>query len=304
MPLFAGVDVGQSSTTAIIGDERATICGRGRGPAGDEIGQDAASSRLHDAITEALQNARDDARLPRDARLRVVVAGISGYEGRIYGRTPQCNADHFKPVHDTYIAHAGAFGGGPGVIAIAGTGSAVYAADGTSAGLLLGGWGYVFGDEGSAFALVRSAVTEAASEADRGSEPGIMARRLFSHFGVTGARELARAFYSDAISRAEFAAYAAALLANAAEGSDAVSVAIVEQHAIALAVMAATAARRENLVPAPFAVLGGLSSDAWYMARIDAAIADLELPLERMEPERNAVEGALRLAWREGGIAL
>ncbi|WJH35503.1 hypothetical protein N6H14_05655 [Paenibacillus sp. CC-CFT747] len=76
-------------------------------------------------------------------------------------------------MEDTEAALEGAFAGGPGILVIAGTGSA--AAARTEEGRLLscGGWGPWFGDEGSGYWLGCEALRAAARAADgRGSEPG------------------------------------------------------------------------------------------------------------------------------------
>ncbi|MFW7268959.1 BadF/BadG/BcrA/BcrD ATPase family protein [Gluconacetobacter sp. Hr-1-5] len=60
--------------------------------------------------------------------------------------------------NDVDIACAGAFGGGPGILLLAGTGSMVWAADPAGRALRVGGWGHLFGDEGSAFWIGREAL--------------------------------------------------------------------------------------------------------------------------------------------------
>ena len=57
MTLYAGIDAGQSGTVAVIGDESGRILGRGRAGAADEIGQDAQSTRLRDALRAAYDEA-------------------------------------------------------------------------------------------------------------------------------------------------------------------------------------------------------------------------------------------------------
>lgn len=71
---------------------------------------------------------------------------------------------------DIVTAHAGALGGSPGIVALAGTGSAFFgiAADGRRA--RAGGWGPAFGDEGGAFWIGRKILQAAASAYD-GRQP-------------------------------------------------------------------------------------------------------------------------------------
>lgn len=145
--LVAGIDGGQSSTVAVIGDKQGTILGRGVAGAADEVGEKSDSTRLRDALRSALEDARHNAALPPNARFAAIVAGISGYEGRIYGSQPDLPTDRLVLLHDAPIAHAGALAGDPGVVVIAGTGSVVYARAQDDRTQTLGGWGYLFGDE-------------------------------------------------------------------------------------------------------------------------------------------------------------
>ncbi|HKE37033.1 MAG TPA: BadF/BadG/BcrA/BcrD ATPase family protein, partial [Candidatus Baltobacteraceae bacterium] len=123
----AGIDGGQTSTAAVIGDERGRVVGRGVAGPADEVGQGADSTRMHDALSGALRAACKGAGLDAGTHFEAIVAGVSGYEGRVYGKMPQLPAARFVLMHDAPIAHAGALAGEPGVVVIAGTGSVVYA---------------------------------------------------------------------------------------------------------------------------------------------------------------------------------
>lgn len=210
MNFVAGIDGGQSSTAAVIGNERGRIVGRGQAGPSDEVGAGRDSTRLRDALAGALRAASVDARLPDDVRFSAVVAGISGYAGKVRGRAPDLPAERVELLADTPIAHAGALGGAPGVVVIAGTGSAVYATGGeTWSG---GGWGYLFGDEGSAFWVVRKALTEMMRREDAGEPSGDDARAACDFFALPSLRAIARSFYGGELSRAQLAAFAPAAL--------------------------------------------------------------------------------------------
>ncbi len=207
MPYYAGIDGGQSATNAVIGDDSGRILGRGSAGPADEVDQDSASTRLRDALAAALHAASAQANLPPDVRFAGVVAGISGYEGNVFGQPPQLAADALALEHDAPIAHAGALGAGPGVVVIAGTGSVAYAVNESGASAMTGGWGYLFGDEGSAFWLARKALSQAMHDADAG-EPNELAQLALQHFDAPSLRALSRAFYSGSISRAHLASFA------------------------------------------------------------------------------------------------
>ena len=71
------------------------------------------------------------------------------------------SAVHLSVSHDALIAYVGACGGEPGVVVIAGTGSIAFGRGSDGREARAGGWGYVFGDEGGAFDIVRQALRAA-----------------------------------------------------------------------------------------------------------------------------------------------
>src|SRR5208283_3215279 len=58
----------------------------------------------------------------------------------------------------------GATGGKPGVVVIAGTGSIAFGENALGETARAGGWGYIFGDEGGGFDIVRQALRAVLSE--------------------------------------------------------------------------------------------------------------------------------------------
>jgi glucosamine kinase len=291
--LFAGIDAGQTSTTAAIaGDDGRTIAFGYAGPA-DEIGADARSTRLRDALEGALADAVRSASLPEQTRFDSIVAGISGYEGRVYGQAPRLPSDRVQLVHDTVIAHAGALGGEPGVVVIAGTGLAACAVfdDGTTH--FEGGWGYLFGDEGSAFWIARSAISLATYHGDCEGT-----RALLSFFDVHTLRELVRAFYVGNVSRASIASFAPVCIASASANEGCPCLCDPPRNAARELARLAARAAREHTQPLNVAFVGGLVADAWLRARIAEALAEM-LPSARLiEPKGEPVDGALVLARR------
>ncbi len=291
--LFAGIDAGQSSTTAAIaGDDGRTIAFGYAGPA-DEIGADAKSTRLRDALEGALADALRNANLSAQTRFDAIVAGISGYEGRVYGQTPRLPGNRVQLVHDTVIAHAGALGGEPGVVVIAGTGSAAYAVFKDGGTHFEGGWGYLFGDEGSAFWIARTAISLATYHGDCEGT-----RALLSFFDVHTLRELVRAFYVGDLSRASIASFAPVCIASAK--ADEGCPCLCDPPANAARELARLAARaaRETTDPITVAFVGGLVADPWLRKLIGQALRE-QLPSAIVaQPKGEPVDGALVLARR------
>lgn len=301
MKYFAGIDGGQSGTSAVIGDESGKILGRGAAGPADEVGEGAQSTRMRDALANALADASVHAGLPAQTRFESIVAAVSGYEGRVYGAAPVLPGETVSLVHDSQAAHAGALNGEPGTVVIAGTGSVAYAVDARGAGTLTGGWGYVFGDEGSAFALARVAVSDAMHDADAGA-PNALGALALTHFGVASLHELARAFYANEITRSAFAGFAVAVIA-AAERGDGNAARHVREAADALVALAMRALVRAGLpADAKVAFTGGLTAGATIRGLI-AQRMRAQLPRAvHVAPAHDSAAGALILAYRAAGV--
>jgi glucosamine kinase len=295
MRYVAGIDGGQTSTVAVVGDERGRVIGRGASGPADEVGQGAQSPRMHEALSEALRAARESAGLPGHTHFEAIVAGVSGYEGRVYGRMPQLSATRFVLMHDAPIAHAGALGGLPGIVVIAGTGSVVYATDGEQ-GWTLGGWGYLFGDEGSAFWLAREVLSGLMRGEDGiGSQDSQEVREACEFFGLPSLRAIARAFYSGELSRDRIAAFASAGM-RATKSCTQVRVA-----ATYLSSLVQEAVLRG--APPRVALVGGMFSNEDFAAEVREQVKRSLPDAELVVPHYDPAVGALLLAYREAGIS-
>ncbi|HEX5274588.1 MAG TPA: BadF/BadG/BcrA/BcrD ATPase family protein [Candidatus Rubrimentiphilum sp.] len=291
--LYVGIDAGQSRTVAAIADETGRELGRGEAGAADEIGQDATSTRLRDALRAAYDKASMVAKLPPESRCARVVAGISGYEGRVYGRVPDLPCGELVLLHDAVIAHAGAFQGGPGVAVIAGTGSVAYGADERGESVTVGGWGYLFGDEGSAFWFARRAIEDAVRDEDAGKK-NPFAQTLLRHFGSGSLHALVRSFYAGEITRTALAEFAHAAIERSR--SDPGGERYVQQCAQALADLAVRTMARIGMHAGPLAFLGGMTKSAAMKSAIASAVEEAAPQAKLIEPAGDAVSGALFLA--------
>ncbi len=296
MNLFAGIDGGQSGTVAVLGDGKAAL-GRGSGPPADLVGEARDSARQREALLAALDAACDDAGVARTVRLRAVVAGLSGYDDGI-SPVPHlgARADHERVMHDTEIAHAGALAGSAGIVVIAGTGSVALGNDARGGPFVrAGGWGYFFGDEGSALWLARTALRRAMVRADRGEASGLAERGL-ACFGARSLRAIQHAVAHGEIARPTLAAFASDVLAAAADG-DADASTVRRAAADELADLVATVDGR--LEPASWRLVsyaGGLFADAAFVDTFGAALAEALPHANLVSPAGDPASGALALA--------
>lgn len=212
--LIAGVDGGQSSTTAAVADETGNIIGRGVGPPADLVDERRDSTRQRDAIAAALAAALQDAAAPASTTLRSLVIGLTGHdEGSAPPFALVTLGEAVAVVHDTVIAHAGALAGKAGIVVLAGTGSvALGNVEPGGPFVRAGGWGYFFGDHGGAISIARTAIEWAMQDADRG-ERSPVGEAALRFFGAPDLRAIQHAFAFGELTRSALAAFATEVLA-------------------------------------------------------------------------------------------
>ncbi|KAA9148647.1 ATPase [Microbacterium lushaniae] len=129
---------------------------------------------------------------------------------------------------DEVVAHAGAFAGRPGVVNAVGTGTVTLGVDGAGTGRRVDGWGYLFGDAGSAFSIGRAALDAGLRSAD-GRGPATALEELAAvEFGAH-LRDATWDLYADARRIDRVARFAPTVIATAPR--DGVAARIVEDAA-------------------------------------------------------------------------
>lgn len=248
MERFLGVDGGATSTTCAVATDEGMIVGVGHGGPSNHILAPGGRARAREALASALEGALGPAAGGR-VRVRAAHLGMTGINRdteparallEVVGEL--IDAETIRVGNDAEVALAGALACRPGVVLIAGTGSVAFGRDAQGAEARAGGWGYLFGDEGSAFALGRDGVRAALAASDGTGPPTVLADRLPSAAGMA-VHEIPLAFYEGRLQRYHVAALAPVVTASAAEG-DAVASAIVVEAASALARLAAAVASR------------------------------------------------------------
>ena len=152
-------------------------------------------------------------------------------------------AKRYSITHDAWIALNGATNGRPGIVAIAGTGSIAFGCDASGRAARAGGWGFAFGDEGSAFDLSRQAIRAALRQEEGWGPPTALRDALIEATGARDVNDLLHRFYSDEFPRARVAALAQLVEASASRG-DVVAQELLGAAAQALAVLAGAVRRK------------------------------------------------------------
>ncbi|MEO7038798.1 MAG: BadF/BadG/BcrA/BcrD ATPase family protein [Candidatus Elarobacter sp.] len=302
MRLVAGIDGGQSSTTAVVIDEGGFVCARGVAGPADHVDEPVGSTKCAEACAIALTRALDLARMPRDTRFEAVHVGLSGYDDDFDGALPQFAAKSTRVQHDAPVALAGAVQARPAVVVIAGTGSVAYGESGDGVSVRIGGWGSLFGDDGSAFAVARDALGHAMAEEDRGMRSPLGDAAL-AFFDRRTLRELATAAVLGRIPRGELASFAR-VVHDAARLGDPDAAAIVGEAASALASLATVTIARLRLTerPVPVAFAGGSFLNESFVALTRHRLATLAPNALPIAPRYDPAVGAALLAFVDADL--
>ncbi len=103
--------------------------------------------------------------------------------------------DEFKLYSDAYAAMLGALAGEDGILMIAGTGSIALAKIGEKT-FRCGGFGYRYGDEGSAYSIGRELISEALKEYDGRLDKSIISDLVADYFDNIGINMVATSDFS------------------------------------------------------------------------------------------------------------
>ena len=301
---FLGVDGGQSSTTAIIGDESGRILGLGRGGPCNHVGAAEGRAKFVRTMTGCLDAAYAQAGLaPASVHFTSVCLGFSGGPADKESLLHEMfSADRWIVTDDALIALSGATAGEPGLITIAGTGSIAFGrnADGETA--RAGGWGYIFGDEGSGFYIAKRALRAALQFEEGWGPPTSLRPLLMDATGAPNMNDLLHRFYTVEFPRSRVATFAK-LVDEAAENGDDAARDILNEAAQQLATFAG-AVRQQLFEPeetARVAYIGGVFGSRILLARFRMLI-ELEEHNRLGPPIYGPGAGALLEAYRAAGI--
>jgi len=143
-----------------------------------------------------------------------------------------------KVVSDAEILLAAGAFTGSALALVCGTGSIVYGRTARGELIRAGGWGYLFGDEGSGFAIGAAALRAVTQAHDGRGAPTLLTDLTLARRGVDDATGLVASLYSAPNPRAEIASLAG-LVEQAASQNDALALLILDNAAHELTRMAA-----------------------------------------------------------------
>jgi glucosamine kinase len=296
MTLVVGIDGGGSTVrTAVVRDDL-NVLGAATDAAVNPsvIGHEAAAARIQAAVRAALQAAHVTSDEIAAAAIGVAGAAREHSETWLYEVvTPVLPTAHVVPSSDLEIALVGARGERRGILVLAGTGSAAYGVNQAGETLLVGGWGYLLGDEGSGYWLGMEALRLVAHADDRQDSNTGLTPLVLSTLKLAQPRDLLHWLYHAETHRHREIAALAPLVIGAAEAGDEGAHELVVSAAGRLAALGRITARRLHMEAPAFAFAGGLLQQPNLLSRQVCEALHLTAFPQRLHPP---VIGAALLA--------
>ncbi|HST61586.1 MAG TPA: BadF/BadG/BcrA/BcrD ATPase family protein [Longimicrobium sp.] len=293
--IFAGVDGGGTKSTLLLADGAGTELARVSGAAG--LVDPRHPERSAEVIAQLVRMASAQAGL--SAPPEVLCAGLAGVgneaERVAVEQALAGTARVVKVISDGEIALHGAFGGGPGVLLIAGTGSVAYGRGPDGRMERSGGWGMYVGDEGSGYALGRAALAAALRSVDGREAETRLLPLVLEVLKLEGPREIPP--WAGRAAKGDVASLARHVLDLAAAG-DALALRLVEHQAAELASHVMALAHRLGPWPGDVPVVfhGGVLRSGLYATLVDRNLAQNAHRYQIQPAQADAVHGALAYA--------
>ena len=296
MDYILGVDGGATKTVALLGDLDGRVLARGIG------GPSNANAVGFDAACAALEGAIHMARANYPGEMRALCLGLAGAGRKVDTERFQNWALRKYPktvvkvVSDAEILLITVGPSGPTLALICGTGSIVYGRTVTGELIRAGGWGYLFGDEGSGYAIGSAALRAVMQAYDgRGSKTSL-SELVLERYGLHTPPELVQTIYGAESPRLEVASLAE-LVEQAAEQDDSVAIAILKEAADELARTIAASYPRLGTSAFPLIITGGTILHGRYLKKaFHEACKTQRLEFTVVQYIAEPAEGALKLA--------
>lgn len=308
--MYLGVDGGGTKTAfAIVNDAGELVAEfTGSGTYHPEVGLDGVRDVLTTGVPAVLARAGLSAAdlrhaffgLPTFGEDKAADATLRALPGLLLG------PDRYSVGNDMVCSWAGALACADGVSVIAGTGSIAY---GEYAGrhARAGGWGELFGDEGSGFWIAREGLVAFARMADGRAPSGPLREHVRRHYGLADDLDLAGLISGLSAGERSSLAALAPLVADAARAGDGAARAVFRRAADELADLVRAVRQQLGVPPGvtvPVSYTGGVFETGGLVLEPFAEALGRAGGLELKPPRLKPVYGAALYAARAVGVHL
>jgi N-acetylglucosamine kinase-like BadF-type ATPase len=296
MNYILGVDGGGTKTLALLGDLDGHVLARGLSGSSNynAVGFDAACAALESAINIACKNFSGE--------ISALCLGLAGAGRKEDIDLFQNWTTHKFPKAVTRIASdaeillmAGA-PSGPALALVCGTGSIVYGRTMTGELIRAGGWGYLFGDEGSGYAIGIAALRAVMQAHDERGPKTLLSELVLKYYGLQTPPELIPLIYGAESPRSKVTSLSE-LVEQASGRGDSVAVAILEESSRELARSIAAIYPRLGASAVPLVMTGGTILQGRHLKQaFHRACETRGLVFTAVHEVLEPAEGALQLA--------
>jgi N-acetylglucosamine kinase-like BadF-type ATPase len=298
MEYILGVDGGGTKTLALLADLSGNVLGRGvSGPSNtNTVGFDAACSALERAINIA--------RRDYPGHISALCLGLAGA-----GRKEDIELFYNWAVHkfpetpvtvvsDAEMLLEASAPFGPALALICGTGSIVYGRTVTGELLRAGGWGYLFGDEGSGYAIGIAALRAVMRAYDERGRETLLSELILRRYGLHAPPELIQAISGIASPHSAVAGLSD-LVEHAVECGDSVAIDILDESAQELARTIAAVYSKLGASAVPLVITGGTILYGRHLKKAFSHACETQsLTFTAVDYVAEPAESALKLAWK------
>jgi N-acetylglucosamine kinase-like BadF-type ATPase len=297
-----GADGGGTKTLGILADAHGNELARRQvGPGNPNVvGIEGATANLLELVAGCCERAK-----VAPSGLSAAVFGLAGVAGAtVRDRLAEALRNgmhargwgkiHFALETDARVALEGAFGGGPGVVVIAGTGSNLIGKLPDGRVTSVGGWGRILGDEGSAFAIGAEAIRAVARDIDGRTDAHVLRGLFAERLGWATRDAIIAAVYQDKHDLASLAPF----VLEAAAADDPASEGILKRAASDITDQLGAIVARLGSAPSVGVVfVGGLIEHGTLYAKIVAEAIHARLPqVQIRQAESSPAQGAVLMA--------
>ena len=286
MARVLGLDSGGTKTIAAVADRSGRVVARVSGEGLDPTAGDGWEVRLAGLVAPLGPVDAATLGMPFHGEIPEISARQISVATALFGASVQV-------LNDVAVGFEGALAGRDGVLILAGTGSMAWAR-GPLGTVRTGGWGDVFGDEGSAFWIGREALGMVSRHLDGRNPSAAFAQGVLGRLGIAGSDLIGWTYRQDHL-RAGIAAVAVHV-SDLADHGDAEARRLMQRAAAHLSELGRAAAEASGTgAPLLWSVAGGVFRDATLSGAVTALMASDPVP-PRLPPVGGAILSAARAA--------
>lgn len=207
MKYVVGIDGGGTKTVAVITSADGRVAAKSAaGPVNPNVVE---KKEIHQTFFELMQDLKQQ---NNDAfeYLTSLFAGISGagndkavqmLTDMLKGLVPEDTVVQVEP--DAINALYSGTWGKPGIVQISGTGSITFGINADGRRDRVGGWGYLFGDEGSGYDMGKAGITAALKAFDGRTKETVLLEMICAHFRIDNPYNLIQKVYASPSPKSE-----------------------------------------------------------------------------------------------------